>query len=93
MDIASHSARTIHEAVNFETLAQALRKAEASVEPLFERIGELVPLTDPMTLHPNTYAEFTGIEADELLAVHSFVKSRFLRLEFSDILLKRHQLP
>lgn len=89
MDIASRSARTIHEATNFETLAQALRKADASVEPLFERIGEFVPLTDPMTLHPNTYAEFTGMTADELLETHSFVKSRFLRLEYSDIVLKR----
>lgn len=89
MDIAALSARNIHEATNLETLVMAMRKSETAIEALLERIGEQLPLSDPMTLHPNTYAEFSGITVSDLLEIHSFVKARFLRLEFSDIVLKR----
>jgi len=89
MDIAAHTARNIHEATNFETLALALKITDASVEPIFERIGEEISLADPLTLHPNTYASFAGLDVTELLEIHSFVKARFLRLEFTDVVLRR----
>lgn len=89
MDIAALSAKHIQEAINYETVLLGSRKSESHMEPIFERIGEVVPLTDPMTLHPNTYAESIGISAQELLETHSHVKARFLRLDDSDIVLKR----
>ncbi len=89
MDVAALSAKHIQEAINYETVVLSSRKSEAHIEPIFERIGEIVPLTDPLTLHPNTYAEHLGIPAQELLETHSHVKARFLRLDDSDIVLKR----
>lgn len=89
MDIAALSARHIHEATNYETLALALKKADSVIEPLFDEIGGVVPIGDPMTLHPNTYAEAAGIGVNELLALHSQVKARFLRLEYTDVVLAR----
>lgn len=89
MDIAALSAKHIQEAINYETVLLGSRKSESHMEPIFERIGEIVPLTDPLTLHPNTYAEYVGIPAQELLETHSHVKARFLRLDDSDIVLKR----
>ncbi|PKL28622.1 MAG: DNA-processing protein DprA [Spirochaetae bacterium HGW-Spirochaetae-2] len=89
MDIAALSAKHIQEAINYETVLLCSRKSESHIEPIFERIGEIVSLTDPMTLHPNTYAESIGVPAQELLETHSHVKARFLRLDDADIVLKR----
>lgn len=89
MDIATLSVKHIQEAINYETVLLCSRKSESHMEPIFERIGDIVPLTDPLTLHPNTYAESMGISAQEVLETHSHVKARFLRLDDSDIVLKR----
>ena len=89
MDLIERSSRNIQEAINYETLVCATRRAETYVEPLFEEIGTTVPLSNPMTLHPNTYANVFDLDARELLEVHSRVKSQFLRLEYTDVVLKR----
>ena len=89
MDLIEHSTRNIQEAINYETLVCATRRAESHVEVLFDEVGTLVPLTNPMTLHPNTYANAFNLEPRELLEVHSRVKSQFLRLEHTDVVLKR----
>ena len=89
MDLADLSAKHIQEAINYETLILCLKRAESHVEPLFERLGALVPLSNPLPLHPNTYSTVTGISTDDLLRTHSHVKTRFFRLEQNDIVLKR----
>lgn len=92
MDLADLSAKHIQEAINYETLLLCIKKAESYVEPLFERLGEIVPLYNPLSLHPNTYSTVTGINADELLRTHSQVKAQFFRLEPNDVVLKRGDL-
>jgi DNA processing protein len=89
MDNLERTLRNIQEAINFETLLACTRRSQSFVEPLFDRIGEVVPLKDPMTLHPNTYSEAIGIDTREMLDTHSFVKSRFFRLDHTDFVIKR----
>lgn len=89
MDTADLTAKHIQEAINYETLLLCTKKAESFVEPLFERLGEIVPLYNPLPLHPNTYSTVTGISTDDLLTTHSHVKAQFFRLEPKDIVLKR----
>lgn len=89
MDNADRTARNIQEAMNFETLLLCSKRSEISVESIMETIGEMVPLSDPMTLHPNTYAQAIEKDARDLLEMHSFVKSRFFRLDMSDHVMKR----
>jgi len=89
MDLIERSSRNIQEAINYETLVCATRRAESYVEPLFEEVGTVIPMMNPMTVHPNTYADAFGLDPRELLEVHSRVKAQFLRLEASDLVLKR----
>jgi len=89
MNMVDLSAKHIQEAINYETLLLCIKKAESYVEPLFERLGEIVPLYNPLPLHPNTYSTVTGISTDDLLTTHSHVKAQFFRLEPKDIVLKR----
>jgi DNA processing protein len=89
MSNLERTVRNIREAINFTTLLLGTRRSESQLEPLFEKIGEVVPLADPLPLHPNTYAEASGIDPGELLETHSYVKTRFLRLDDGDIVMKR----
>jgi len=89
MDINDHSSHIIQEAINFETLLLSTKKSESSVEHLFEQIGNHISLHDPLTLHPNTYAEAIEYDVRNLLELHSWVKARFLRLEPGDMVMKR----
>lgn len=92
MDNGDRTLRNIQEAMNYETLVACTKRSESFVEPLFESIGEIVPLSDSLTLHPNTYADAAHVDAREMLEVHSFVKARFFRLEHTDHVIKRGDL-
>ena len=89
MDTADRTIRNIQEAINYETLVLCTKRSESVVEPLFEQLAERFPLTDPLTLHPNAYAEIANVDARDLLDTHSYVKARFFRLEHTDHVLKR----
>lgn len=89
MDIDALTARNIREAINFETLIACSGHSESTVEPLFESLSERIPLADPLSLHPNAYAEVIGRAAAEVMDTYLRVKARFLRLDDSDVVLKR----
>jgi DNA processing protein len=65
------------------------KQPASQVEDLFDRIGDVVRLSDPLTYHPNTYANVLQIPMQQLLENHSLIKGRFLRLEVNDQIIKR----
>ena len=81
--------RHLQEAINFETLKIVSKQSVSQVEHQFDRLGDVIRLSDPLTYHPNTYAETFQISAQHLLESHSRVKGMFLRLEPQDRIVKR----
>ena len=55
------SLRQLQEAINWEALRLSLKWEEWQLEGLLEEIGILIPLGDPLTLHPTIYSRHTGL--------------------------------
>ncbi len=81
--------RQLQEAINWEALRLSLKWEEWQLEGLLEEIGLLIPLGDPLTLHPTIYSRHTGLAAEELLKAHSSVKEAFFKLAPHDRIIKR----
>ncbi len=81
--------KQLQEAINWEALKLCLNVEERQLEALFNEIETIVPLGNPLTLHPNIYSKVSGVAVEELLRAHSQVKSAFFKLAPHDRVLKR----
>lgn len=89
MDIVSASAKNIQEAMNYETLIACTRHSDTTIEPLFERLSEHIDLSEPLTLHPDVYANTIGSPVYAVLNAYIQVKERFSLFKQDDVVLKR----
>ena len=81
--------RNFQEALNYEALIYASGKGEATIEPLFDQLGQSLDLSIPLPAHPHTYADAIGMPPSILLEGYYHAHARFQRLATADVIIKR----
>ncbi|PKL10847.1 MAG: DNA-processing protein DprA [Spirochaetae bacterium HGW-Spirochaetae-8] len=85
----SPTSRNFQEALNYEALIYTSGKGEATIEPLFDKLGQCLDLSVPLPSHPHTYADAIGVPPSILLEGYYHAHARFQRLSTTDVVIKR----
>ena len=79
-----------HEAMNYETLIQALKGSDQTVGPIFDSLASRIDITEPLPVHLGLYAQTCGLPDYMISEAYYQVRACFERMEPQDIVIGRN---